>query len=92
MNFSMIEYAAFFSMFMIVTSLILAFLRLAMGPSLPDRVVALDLVTLLTVGFIITYMILSNEAVYLSAVIVVALVAFLGTVAFARYLEKRVLR
>jgi len=92
MSYSLIEYAAFFSMLLIVLSLIITFIRLVLGPSLPDRVVALDLITMLTVGFIISYIILTRESVYLIAVMVVALIAFLGTVAIARYLEKRVLK
>ncbi|MEE4311581.1 MAG: monovalent cation/H+ antiporter complex subunit F [candidate division KSB1 bacterium] len=92
MSYSLIEYAAFFSMFLIVLSLIITFIRLVLGPSLPDRVVALDLITMLTVGFIIAYIILTREVVYLIVVMVVALIAFLGTVAIARYLEKRVLK
>ena len=66
-------------------SLILAFYRVVVGPSLPDRVVALDLIAYLVIGFIATYCIHISQAVYLDAAIVLALVAFLGTLAFARY-------
>jgi multicomponent Na+:H+ antiporter subunit F len=73
---------------MLSTALFLAFARLARGPSLPDRVVALDLITVITVGFIATYAIDVGQRVFLDAAIVVALIAFLGTVAFARYVER----
>ena len=74
---------------MLTAALFLAFLRLARGPSLPDRVVALDLITVITVGFIAAYAIDLDQQVFLDAAIVVALIAFLGTVAFAQYLERR---
>lgn len=69
-------------------ALFLAFVRLVRGPSLPDRVVALDLIASLVVGIIAVYDILTEQPVYLDVAIALALVAFLGTVAFARYLER----
>lgn len=71
-------------------AVVMAFVRLARGPSLPDRVVALDLLTTLAIGMIAVYAIAMNQPVLLDVAIVLALLSFLGTVAFARYLEKRV--
>ncbi|MGH9804595.1 MAG: cation:proton antiporter [Candidatus Acidiferrales bacterium] len=76
---------------LLVASLFLSFHRLVRGPSLPDRVVALDLISNVAVGFIALYAIATHQAVYLDAAIVLALISFLSTVAFARYLEKRAL-
>jgi len=70
-------------------ALFLAFARLIRGPSLPDRVVALDLIGVIAVGIIAAYDILTEQPVLLDAATVVALVAFLGTVAFARYVERK---
>jgi multicomponent Na+:H+ antiporter subunit F len=70
-------------------ALSLAFLRLVRGPTLPDRVVALDLITVLAVAIIALYAIATHERILLDTAIVLALVAFLGTVAFARYIERR---
>ena len=72
-------------------SLLLAFVRLVRGPSLPDRVVALDLIAVISVALVIVLDIQSNIIVFLDAGIVVALVGFVGSIAFARYLERRVL-
>jgi multicomponent Na+:H+ antiporter subunit F len=74
---------------MLSAALVLAFLRLARGPTLPDRVVALDLISALAVGLIGVYSIETDQRVLLEAAIVLALISFLGTVAFARYLERR---
>jgi multicomponent Na+:H+ antiporter subunit F len=70
-------------------AVILTFLRLVRGPSLPDRVVALDLLALLGIGIIATYAIVVNQAVFLDVATVLALIAFLATVAFAYYIERR---
>ncbi len=70
-------------------AMLIALVRLLRGPSMPDRVIALDLIATLSVGAIAVYSILIGQAIYLRAAMVLALVAFLGTVAFALYLEKR---
>ena len=74
---------------MIALALLLVFVRLARGPSLADRVIALDLIAVLAVGLIAMVTLETDQPVFLDAAIVLALVAFLGTVAFGRYLERR---
>jgi multicomponent Na+:H+ antiporter subunit F len=69
-------------------AMLLAVVRLLRGPSLPARVVALDLMASLSVGFIATYAVLTEQPLFLDVALVLALVAFLGTVAFAFYIEK----
>lgn len=73
----------------LLAALFLSFRRLARGPSLPDRVVAADLITSLTVGLICTYAIATSQHVFLDVAIVLALIGFLSTVAFAIYIQRR---
>ena len=68
---------------------LLAFLRLLRGPTLPDRVVALDLMATIGIGFIAAYAVITNQRVFLDVATVVALLAFLGTVAFAFYIRRK---
>ncbi|MCC5925731.1 MAG: hypothetical protein JJU41_04145 [Bacteroidetes bacterium] len=68
-------------------SLIIASVRLIIGPSLSDRVIALDLIAFITIGFIATYAISTSRPALMDAATVLALVAFLGTTAFARYVQ-----
>ncbi|HBJ84092.1 MAG TPA: hypothetical protein DDZ88_09535 [Verrucomicrobiales bacterium] len=70
-------------------ALLLAFVRLARGPSLPDRVIALDLMSMIIAGMIATYVVWMGQPVLLDAVTVMAVISFFGTVALARYLERR---
>lgn len=69
------------------TSLLVAVVRLLRGPSLADRVVALDLLGTVAIGMIAAAAVVAEAAELLDVALVVALVMFLGTVAFARYLE-----
>jgi multicomponent Na+:H+ antiporter subunit F len=84
------SWAGSIALVLLSSALFLGFYRLARGPSLPDRVVALDLIGTISVGFIGVYSIMTNQPVFMDVAIVLALIAFLGTVAFARYLEKGV--
>jgi multicomponent Na+:H+ antiporter subunit F len=74
---------------MLVLAMFIAFIRLAKGPSLPDRVVALDVITAISAAILAVATIAMKQSVFLDAAIVLALISFLGTVAFARYLERR---
>lgn len=81
--------AIYAATFMLMLAAVLSLYRLLRGPSLPDRVVALDLMATLVVGITIVYAIYTDTAVILDVAIVIALIAFLGTVAFASYIERK---
>ncbi len=70
-------------------AMFLALWRIIRGPTLADRVVALDLMATLAVGFITLYAVMAGQTMFLDIAIVLALIAFLGTVAFAYFIEKR---
>jgi multicomponent Na+:H+ antiporter subunit F len=74
---------------LLITALFLALVRLIKGPSLPDRVVALDLITLEFIGIIGVFVVAAEQPLFLDAAIALAIISFVGTVAFARYLERR---
>jgi multicomponent Na+:H+ antiporter subunit F len=67
---------------------VLAFIRLLRGPSLPDRVVALDLMVVIGIGFIAAYAIETEKSVFVDVATVVALIGFLATVAFAYHVRR----
>ena len=70
-------------------SLLLALARGVRGPSLPDRVVALELTSMTSVAIILVRAAADGRGYLIDVAIVLALVAFLSTVAFATYLEQR---
>ena len=69
-------------------ALLLAFIRIVKGPTLPDRIVAIDLFGMLVVGLIVVLAGWSRVRATLDAAIVIALIGFLGTVAYATYVER----
>ena len=69
-------------------ALIVAFIRVVKGPTLPDRVVAMDLIGVLVVGLIVVLAGRSGVRATLDAAIVIALIGFLGTIAYATYVER----
>ena len=69
-------------------ALLIAFVRLIKGPTLPDRIVAMDLFGMLVVGLIVVLAGSSGVRATLDAAIVIALIGFLGTVAYATYVER----
>lgn len=73
----------------LILGVVFAFIRLVRGPSLPDRVIALDILSILGIGIIATHAITTDQPVFLDVAGVLALVSFLGTVAFAAYVERR---
>jgi len=72
----------------LATALLLSFVRLLRGPSLMDRVVALELIASLVAGIVAVYAIGTDEPALIDVAIALALVAFLAAVAFARYAER----
>ena len=74
----------------LILAALLAFVRLVRGPSLPDRVIALDLMTITGIGIIAAYAVASNQPAFLDVASVLALISFLGVVAFATYIERRI--
>jgi multicomponent Na+:H+ antiporter subunit F len=69
-------------------ALVVSVVRLIKGPSLPDRIVAMDLLGVLVVGLIVVLAAASGVRATLDAAIVIALIGFLGTVAYATYVER----
>jgi multicomponent Na+:H+ antiporter subunit F len=67
----------------------IAFVRLLLGPSLADRVVAFDLMATIAASAICLYAILEDRYIFTDAALVLSLILFLGTIAFTYYLEKK---
>jgi multicomponent Na+:H+ antiporter subunit F len=84
-----LESAVDISFTLVMLGVAFGFVRLIKGPSLPDRIVAFDLMTVLIVAFCGLFAISTDSAAFLDVAIVLALVGFLATVALARYVERR---
>lgn len=88
MNAPFLDAAVMLAVVGLVAATACALARLLRGPSLLDRVVALDVIAVLVVGFTIVTAIHMEQPALVDAALVIALVAFVGTIAFARFIEE----
>ena len=72
----------------LAVAVIVAMIRLIKGPTLPDRVVAMDLLGVVVVGFIVVLAAATDVSETLDAAMVIALIGFVATVAYAIYVER----
>lgn len=70
-------------------ALLISVIRVVIGPTLADRVLALDLLTVVAMGFVGAIAIRTGLTLYLDVAIGLALLGFLATIAFARYMLSR---
>ena len=84
----LLKVATELTLILLMLGILMAFIRLVIGPDPSDRIVALDLISILIVGFLAAFSIYTDEKSFLHVAIGYALIAFLGTVALARYRER----
>lgn len=77
---------------LLALALALSFIRLVKGPTLPDRVVAFDTMATISVGILIVFAIFTDQPLFLDVALVMTLIYFLGTVAFAYFIEQSLKR
>ncbi len=81
----MLKIAILASLAMLFLAMVLALVRLLRGPSVPDRVLALDTVFVNTVGVVLVLGIWLETSIYFEAVLIIAMMGFIGTCALAKY-------
>ncbi len=79
----------FFSFVLLGFSLLLGMVRFLKGPTVVDRIIALDAVVLCAVGFLALISFVWGNSLYLDLLLVVSLLGFLTTVAFVNYLKEK---
>ncbi|MFK4812785.1 cation:proton antiporter [Devosia sp. ZW T5_3] len=89
MSATVLSVVTMIALVILALALLLSVVRVIIGPSLPDRVLALDLLTVSAMGFVGTIAIRTGLTLYLDIAIALALLGFLATVGFARYILSR---
>ncbi|MCZ7674767.1 MAG: K+/H+ antiporter subunit F [Roseovarius sp.] len=85
----MIIYALWFAFTAVGLSLVLSLWRLLIGPDAGDRVLALDTLAINAVALIVLYGIYSQTQIYFEAALLIAMLGFVSTVAYARFVLRR---
>ncbi len=73
----------------LAASAILVLYRFIKGPTLPDRVTAIDLITTMIIAIIVVFSILWDSPNFFDVAMVLSLISFLGSISYAFYLTKR---
>jgi len=76
------------AMAILLAGMVLVLWRMVKGPTAADRVIAMDLLSVLVVAFLVVLSIHTGQASYLDVAIAFACIAFLGTIALARFIER----
>ncbi|MCD6204554.1 MAG: cation:proton antiporter [Candidatus Marinimicrobia bacterium] len=71
-----------------LVAMILAVFRMIKGPDVADRVVALDVMTIISISLIVFIASMARRIIYIDVAMVYALISFIGVIAIARYLER----
>jgi len=69
-------------------AMFLTFVRMIKGPTSADRVVAMDVMTIISISLIIYLAATFQRVIYIDIAMVYGLISFVGIVAIARYLER----
>ncbi|MFN3984009.1 MAG: K+/H+ antiporter subunit F [Rhodocyclaceae bacterium] len=81
----MIEYALAFGYFAVLLALVFNLWRLALGPTLMDRVLAVDTMVINVIALVILYGIQQRTTIYFEAALLLAMFGFISTVAYCRF-------
>lgn len=76
------------SLLLVIASIIVLLYRVFRGPSVPDRLVALDAIGVMLVSAIALLSILFETRFFLEVILLIAIMSFIGTVAFSKFIEK----
>ena len=77
------------SLGILTLALLVTIYRIIMGPSLPDRILALDMLVAVVIGYIAVIALRTGFMLYLDIAIALGLIGFLSTVAFSRFVLQR---
>ena len=82
----MLETALTVAMVMVSVSLILNLIRIVRGPSLPDRILALDTLYINSIALLLVYGIYQMSTINFEAALLIAMLGFVSTAALTKYL------
>ncbi|MCH1414627.1 MAG: K+/H+ antiporter subunit F [Glaciecola sp.] len=81
----MLDYAILFVSGVLSIALVMNLCRLLLGPNAPDRILALDTMCINSIALILVYGMHSGSPLYFEAALLIAMLGFVSSVAFAKY-------
>lgn len=86
----MIENILIISLILFGVAIFITFIRIIIGPSLPDRIIALDVIGVLILSTIAIISILFQTLAFFDVILVLGILAFISTISFSKFLERGV--
>ena len=77
---------------LLAAGMVLTFLLIALGPTLADRVVAVDVLATMIIGALVVVALATGTSLLLDIALAIALIVFLGTVAMAMTIERGIFK
>ena len=87
----MIEKIMYLSLALFMVAIALLLYRMVKGPTQPDRAIALDTIGVNLISAIAIVSIVLNTKAFLEAILILGILAFIGTIAFSKYIERGVI-
>jgi multicomponent Na+:H+ antiporter subunit F len=87
MSAAVLDWASQIAVVLLVAAMLLTAVRVVLGPTLADRVLALDQMVAIAIGFIAVVVVRTGIDLYIDIALALGLVGFLATAAFARYID-----
>lgn len=78
------------SLVLISITIVIAVLRIILGPSLPDRVLALDVIGVNLIASIAVISVLMNTKAFLEVILILGILSFIGTIAYSKFIMRGV--
>lgn len=87
----MIETMMTISLVLFSTTIAIAVIRIILGPSMPDRVIALDMIGVNLIAMIAVVSIMLKTKAFLEVILILGILSFIGTIAFSKFIERGVI-
>ncbi len=85
----MIETAVVVALYAVGLAMLMSLWRLLRGPSVPDRILALDTLYVNTIALLILFGMYLDSSIYFEAALIIAMLGFVGTVMLSKYVMRR---
>ena len=86
---ALVGHAIVVAMYLVGLAMLLALYRLLRGPSVPDRILALDTMFVCAIALLVLFGMHLGTAVYFEAALIIAMLGFVGTVVLSKYVLRR---
>ncbi|WP_342506777.1 Na(+)/H(+) antiporter subunit F1 [Sporosarcina sp. FSL K6-2383] len=87
----MIETMLTIALVLFSTTIAIAVIRIILGPSMPDRVIALDMIGVNLIATIAVVSIMLKTKAFLEVILILGILSFIGTIAFSKFIERGVI-